>query len=104
MFQPEHEGYLTDPALLDRLVAQKLESEAAAVRNVGWGWVEIMPDFDHAALGGMGRVYPERKPLAPEFQSEIDRLAFRYDEIADEWGEEPDDERERYEAIDGLVW
>lgn len=92
LFQPEHEGYLTDPALLDRLVAQKLEREAAAVRNEGWGWVEIMPDFDHAALGGMGRVYPERKPLAPEVQAEIDRLALRYDEIADEWGEEPDDE------------
>ena len=39
LFQPEHEGYLTDPAKLDRLVAEKLESLAAEVRGEGWKWV-----------------------------------------------------------------
>ncbi|HAX90653.1 MAG TPA: hypothetical protein DCY07_00385 [Rhodospirillaceae bacterium] len=92
LFQPEHEGYLTDPALLDRLVAQKLESEAAAVRHEGWGWVEIMPDFDHAALGGMGRVYPESKPLAPDVQEEINHLSFRHDYLAEEYGDEADED------------
>src|ERR1019366_4058441 len=31
LFQPAHEGYLTDAALLDRLVDETLENEAAAV-------------------------------------------------------------------------
>ena len=44
LFQTESEGYLTDPALLDRLANEKLEREAEAVRQEGWSWVEIMPD------------------------------------------------------------
>ena len=42
LFQPEHEGYLTDTALLDRLVAEKLETLANEVRGEGWKWVEIL--------------------------------------------------------------
>ena len=41
LFQPEHEGYLSDVAKLDRLVAEKLEALAAEVRGEGWKWVEI---------------------------------------------------------------
>ena len=44
LFRAESESYLTDPALLDRLVNEKLEREAEAVRQEGWKWVEIMPD------------------------------------------------------------
>ena len=43
LFQPEHEGYLTDPALLDRLIDERLVAEAGKVRAEGWQWVEIMP-------------------------------------------------------------
>ena len=39
-------SYLTDPSLLDRLVTEKQERGAAAVRQEGWKWVLIMPDFD----------------------------------------------------------
>ena len=45
LFRTESEGYLTDPALLDRLVNEKLEREAEAVRQEGWTWVR-----DHARL------------------------------------------------------
>jgi ParB family chromosome partitioning protein len=41
LFQTE--SYLTDPALLDRLVNDRLEREAASVREEGWKWVEIIP-------------------------------------------------------------
>jgi ParB-like chromosome segregation protein Spo0J len=40
LFRNEDEGYLTDPALLDRLVKEKLEAEAETVRQEGWQWVE----------------------------------------------------------------
>jgi hypothetical protein len=45
LFRTESDGYLTDPALLDRLANEKLEREAEAVRQEGWKWVEIMPDL-----------------------------------------------------------
>jgi UPF0716 family protein affecting phage T7 exclusion len=36
LFQSNDEGYLADPALLDRLCAERLEREAEAIRAEGW--------------------------------------------------------------------
>jgi ParB family chromosome partitioning protein len=41
LFQDDHGGWLQDIALLDRLVAEKLEREAEAIRAEGWRWIEI---------------------------------------------------------------
>jgi ParB family chromosome partitioning protein len=90
LFQPEHEGYLTDPALLDRLVAERLEAEAASVRAEGWAWVEIMPRLDYATLHRFGRVYTERTPLSDEQQEEQDRLVADYEALIEEYGEDPE--------------
>jgi ParB family chromosome partitioning protein len=92
LFQPEHDGYLTDVAVLDRLVIEKLEREAEAIRAEGWKWVVIMPTISHDHLRGLGRVYPEREPPTEERQAEIDALSARYDAIIEEHGDEPPDE------------
>lgn len=39
--------YLTDPGLLDTMLAQALERKAEAVRAEGWSWVEILPAFGY---------------------------------------------------------
>lgn len=39
-------GFITDEALLDSLVADKLDEHAAQLRAEGWGWVEIWPEWD----------------------------------------------------------
>ena len=41
LFQQDDGGWLQNPVLLDRLVAEKLEREAATVRSEGWKWVEV---------------------------------------------------------------
>jgi ParB family transcriptional regulator, chromosome partitioning protein len=41
LFQQDNGGWLQDPVLLDRLVADKLEREAEVVRREGWKWVEL---------------------------------------------------------------
>lgn len=46
MFAAKGITYLRDTALLDRLVAEKLEAEAEKIRAEGWGWVEVAPDID----------------------------------------------------------
>lgn len=92
LFQPEHEGYLTDPALLDRLVVERLEGEAASVRAEGWKWVEIMPRLDYARLRGFDRVHPERMPLPIDQQEELDRLTAEYDSLIEAHGEDPESE------------
>jgi ParB family transcriptional regulator, chromosome partitioning protein len=92
LFQPDHEGYLTDPAILDRLMIEKLEREAEAIRAEGWKWVIITPTIDREKLRGLGRVYPEREPPTEEQQAGIDALTAQYDALVEEHGDEPPDE------------
>ena len=100
LFQPEHEGYLTDPALLDRLVIARLEAEAAAVRAEGWAWVEITSHLDYSAVHSFQRVYPEQSGLSDEQQEESDRLSAEYNGLIDEHGDDPEPEiAERLEAL-----
>ena len=96
LFQPDHEGYLTDPVLLDRLVAARLTAEAAAVQAEGWKWVEIMPDLDWDTLRRFGRVDPSKASLSAERQEERDSLISEYDSLTD-------DDTERAEAIDARL-
>ena len=101
LFQPEHEGYLTDPALLDRLVVERLEAEAAAVRAEGWHWVEIMPRLDYATLHSFDRIEPEQVPLDPEQQEEFDRLWEEHDALTGE--DDEDVEPEVVAQLDALM-
>jgi ParB family chromosome partitioning protein len=39
--------FLTDPALLETLLAERLGKKAQPVRDEGWKWVEIDPDFGY---------------------------------------------------------
>ncbi len=88
LFAEEHEGYLTDPTLLDRLAVERLEREAETIRAEGWKWVDITPDLNYAALRDFGRVRPEIQPLGAEQQAELDRLNAAYDALAEEHGED----------------
>lgn len=92
LFQPEHEGYLTDPALLDSLVVAKLNEATDEVRAEGWAWVEVMVVRDHAVSSSFGRVRPVQQPLDADAQSKRDSLMAEYDALVAAHGEEPEDE------------
>jgi ParB family chromosome partitioning protein len=85
-------AWLTDPALLDKLAAEKLEQAAQSVRGEGWNWVEIMPEFSWEATKGFGRAEASRPPPTAEQQQEIETLTAEYNAIIDRHGEEPEDE------------
>lgn len=57
----EHGGYITDPALLDRLARQKLTHAAESVRGEGWAWIEVVPRATHADLHVFQRARRERR-------------------------------------------
>jgi ParB family chromosome partitioning protein len=100
LFNEEHEGYLTNPALLDRLATERLEREAEIIRGEGWKWVEIMPDHDYAVLRQFRRVHPVRQPVSDEEQAEIERLTQTHDALDAEYGDDmPDDARAEMEAV-----
>ena len=114
LFTPEHQGYLTDPALLDRLVTERLEREAEAIRAEGWKWVDILPDADRDTLRGYGRAFPEREPLTQEQEAELDRLNAEHDALIEACEDDPTPEQnaeidalaERIEALEqgNEVW
>ena len=47
LFQQDDGGWLQNPVLLDRLVAEKLEREADGIRSEGWKWVEVATDLPY---------------------------------------------------------
>lgn len=117
LFSKEGEGWLEDVALVDRLVKEKLEQAAEAVRAEGWKWVEACPDFAYGHTHGLLRIKGEipkttkqdretRKALEAEFKklgAEYDRLQDAIDQADDETEnvpEIPDELRRRLDQIE----
>ena len=92
LFDEQGSGWLTDFALLNRLVTEKLESAAAPLRDEGWKWVEIVPDLNRHDIQQNARIHPAHADPKPEQQAEIDTLQAEADAIMEEHGEEPADE------------
>lgn len=56
LFGEEGEGYLLDPALVDRLATEKLEQHAAKVKREGAAWVDIAAHRDYSVRAAYGQV------------------------------------------------
>jgi ParB family chromosome partitioning protein len=103
LFQPEHEGYLLDPAKLDRLVSEKLERLGTEVKGEGWGWVEILLGDDYRELAKFDRIYPVHAPLSDEILKEIETLQQEQQQIETKYHdaeEYPLEVEARMEAIE----
>lgn len=98
LFDDEHQGYLTDIALLDRLVADKLEREAEAVRAEGWKWVEIQPVYDPNAFSAFEEIPGTETPFADEEVAELQRIEIEFDALT----REDDGSDETSDRIDAL--
>ena len=105
LFDDRGSGWLTDYALLSRLVTEKLEGAAAPLRDEGWKWVEITPDRNRQDIQQYGRMHPAHTDPGPEQQAEIGTLQAEADAIMEEHGEEPADEAAygRLEAINERI-
>lgn len=102
LFEPDDGGWLTDPALIDHLVVEKLEAEAAKVQETGWKWVEAVVDLPYGAADGMRRLGTIAVDTSPEEDERIAVLEAELEQIEAEWDGEPDvpqDVCDRAEAI-----
>src|SRR5207244_861049 len=52
------EVYLEKPALLHKLVEQKLSAIRQELEAEGWGWIEINPERDYSAISRCDRIKP----------------------------------------------
>ena len=81
LFQQDGGGWFEDPALLERLVREKLDSEAEAVRAEGWKWVEVAPDFPYGHTYTLGRIASAEVEVSEAEHAEHDRLRDEYEAL-----------------------
>jgi ParB family chromosome partitioning protein len=87
LFESDDGGWLRDPALLDRLVAAKLEREAEAVRSEGWRWVEVAPDFPYGHTYGLRRLSGKEVPLTKKESAARDALKAELDKLEEKYAQ-----------------
>ena len=90
LFQADDGGWLQDAGLLERLVAEKLEREAEAIRAEGWCWIEVATEFPYGHTYGLRRLAGEKLPLTAEeiatqeaLRAEVEQLEQAYAEADD---------------------
>ena len=81
LFQSDDGGWLQDPALVDRLVAEKLEQEAETVRAEGWKWIEVATDFPYGHTYGLRRLTGEPIPPTDEETATHEALRAEYEQL-----------------------
>ncbi len=84
LFQGDDGGWLQDIALVDRMVAEKLEAESEAIAAEGWKWIEVAPDFAYGHSFGLRQLRGEPVPLTAEEQAARDALQDEYNRLSEE--------------------
>jgi len=103
LFEADNGGWLQDPAILDRLVDEKLEAEARAIGEEGWKWVAVAVEFpfDHDdGLRELHGVTPERSSVD---EVRLAALEAEAEQLEAEWsgaGDVPEHVEARVHAID----
>jgi ParB family chromosome partitioning protein len=96
LFQQDEGGWLQNPVLLDRLVAEKLEREADSVRGENWKWIEVAIDLPYGHAYGLRQITGEPVAMSEEEVASAEALRAEYERLeqahvdADELPEEVD--------------
>jgi len=102
LFTEDGDRWLEDPALLDRLVSEKLTGLAEDTRGrEGWKWAGSCAEFTD--VSALGRVYPVAIERSEADAAEIAALSAEYDRLISETDAEdafPPEVDARLEAID----
>ncbi|KSV92901.1 ParB/RepB/Spo0J family partition protein [Sinorhizobium sp. GL28] len=74
LFDERSQGHAMDAALVEKLVAEKMDTLASGLRAEGWAWVEIRPEMDWYGMRGYGRVFPVEVELSDAESQELEML------------------------------
>ncbi len=106
LFQQDDGGWLQDAGLLARVVADKLERDADAIRAEGWKWVEAAPEFPYGHHHELRRIPGSRRALTDEEIAQVETLraeAETLEEEAAQADEVPDDVDQRLNEIEAEI-
>ncbi|NJL70774.1 MAG: ParB/RepB/Spo0J family partition protein, partial [Candidatus Competibacteraceae bacterium] len=87
LFQSDDGGWLQDPALLDRLVAEKLKVVADEIADEGWKWVEAALSFPYGHERGLRKLAGTAVDLNEEQRAACETLREEYDRLEAEYSE-----------------
>lgn len=85
LFEDDNGGWLQDPALLDRLVSDKLRIIADEVASEGWKWVTVDTDLPYDYQHGHRGLSGTPSDLTDEERAEREVLRAEYDRIEAEY-------------------
>jgi ParB family transcriptional regulator, chromosome partitioning protein len=81
LFQQDDGGWLQDPVLLDRLVAERLDREAQAIRAEGWKWLEVATDFPYGHTHGLRLNTGEAVAMTDQETTSAEALRAEYERL-----------------------
>ncbi|MFG1401476.1 ParB/RepB/Spo0J family partition protein [Xanthobacter sediminis] len=84
LFQGDDGGWLQDVVLVDRMVAEKLATEADGIRSEGWKWIEVAPDFAYGHTYGLRQLRGEPSPLTEEEEAARATAQAGHDRLSEE--------------------
>src|SRR3546814_10248642 len=85
LFAQDDSGvYVTDVALLETLVRQKLDEHAATVKAEGWAWVDATPAATYADLQAFQRAPRERRNPTKREADRMDKLETKMQAIGEQ--------------------
>jgi len=87
LFELDDGGWLQDPALLDRLVAEKLAASAEAIRGEGWKWIEAAAEFPYGHTSRLRRLAGEAPVLTDDENASYEALRAEHDRLEAEYGD-----------------
>ena len=107
LFQTDDDGgWLQDPALLDKLVIEKLQAEAEALRPEGWKWIAIAADFPYGHTAGLRRVTGEAIDFTEQETASLEALRAEYEALEAQYAdadELPDEADQRLGEIEAAI-
>ena len=105
LFEGDDGGWLQDVALVERLVAERLQREADAVRAEGWRWIETAPDFPYGHSFRLRQLRGEAVPRTAEEEAEQEALSDEYVRLEAEHVDQaaPEEVEARLVAIEARI-
>jgi ParB family chromosome partitioning protein len=87
LFQDDDGGWLQDPALLDRLVAEKLKTSAEDIAGEGWKWVEAATSFPYGHDHGLRKLAGAAVDMTDAERATREALRDEYNRLEAEYAE-----------------
>ncbi|MBN9362824.1 MULTISPECIES: ParB/RepB/Spo0J family partition protein [unclassified Devosia] len=87
LFEADNGGWLQDPALLDRLVGDKLKAAADDIAAEGWKWIVVDIDLPYGHTHGLRALAGTPADLSEDERAEREALRAEYDRLETEYGE-----------------